>query len=75
MLGSKKLTVQKPREFLFSVFAKTKFIWSEGLVTRDFENRIQFGRDIQVLKNFHLDSVCSLAQPTTKSFPRWLSQR
>ena len=35
--------------FFFTFFAETESLWSQGPVTRDFKNRIRFGRDIRLL--------------------------
>ncbi len=34
----------------YTFFAETETMWSQGPVSRDFENRIRFGRDIRLLK-------------------------
>jgi hypothetical protein len=49
--------------------AETETLWSQGPVTQDFENRIRFGRDIQLL------NISAYAQPVMKSIPRMLSQQ
>ena len=55
--------------FFFTFFAETESLWSQGPVTRDFKNRIRFGRDIRLL------NVSPYAQSAMKSFPRMLRVR
>jgi hypothetical protein len=56
-------------EIFFDFFAETETLWSQGPVTRDFENRIQFGRDIQLL------NISAHAQHAMKFVPSMLSMR
>jgi hypothetical protein len=66
--GGGCLKVHK-HDFFFSFFAETETIWSQGPVTRDFGNRIRFGRDIR------LSNISAHAQHAVKSVPRMLSMR
>ncbi len=66
--GGGCLKVHK-HDFFNTFFAETETIWSQGLVTRDFENRIRFGRDIR------LSNISAHAPHAMKSVPRMLSMR
>jgi len=55
--------------FFFTFFAETETLWSQGPVTRDFENGIRFGRDIRLL------NISAHAQHAMKSVPSMLSMR
>jgi hypothetical protein len=76
--------------FSFTFFAETKTFWSQGPVNEIFENRIQFGGDIQLfnisacaqpaLNHFRVcsasDEISSAhAQPAIKFVPHMLSQQ
>jgi hypothetical protein len=50
-------------KFFFDLFAETKTLCTQGPVTRDFENHILFGRDIQLL------NISAHAQHAMKSVP------
>jgi hypothetical protein len=58
-------------EFLYTFLAETETLWSQGPITRDFENRVRFGRDIRLLNMsaYAQGTISAYAQPAFKSFP------
>ncbi len=63
------LKVHKHEKFFLTFFAETETLRSQGPVTRDFENRIRFGRDIRLL------NISAHAEHAMKSVPSMLSMR
>ncbi len=63
------LKVHKHEIFKIPIFAETESLWPQGPVTRDFEIRIWFSRNIRLL------IISAYEQPAMKSIPRMLSER
>ncbi len=66
--------------FLYTFFAETESLWSQGPVTRDFGKSYSIRPRYSTFKHFRVCSVSdeiisSYVQPAFKSFPRMLSVR